>query len=155
MGASQTTRRSATPPGDPAPTGYAAGLALVALGGAAGTLARYGLGLLWADAAGVTLAVNLAGAFVLGALVTLLGSAAARSWPGARAERLRLLLGTGVLGGFTTYSGLATQTGQLLLAGDAPSALGYAGFSLVGGLVASLAGIWAGSLGNPRAARAS
>ena len=155
MVASRSLGRSATPSQNPAAVGYAAALGLVALGGAAGTLFRYGLGALWVDVASVTLAVNLAGAFGLGALVAVLGRAAARSRSGSRAERLRLLLGAGVLGGFTTYSGLATEAAQLLLGGDALSAVGYAGLTLVGGLVASLAGIWVGGLGVRREARAS
>lgn len=137
-------------------------LALVALGGAAGTLARYGAGELVGGAAVATLLVNLVGAFALGALVTVLGRP---GWSAARrrvdtagrkadtlassagSDRLRLLLGTGVLGGFTTYSGLATETAELLQAGSAWQALGYASFTLIAGLGASLAGIWMGGIG--------
>lgn len=133
-------------------------LVLVALGGALGTLVRFGVGELIHGGAAATLAVNLVGAFALGVLVTLLGRRTVEahhtvsvSLPGAlspaRAERLRLLLGTGVLGGFTTYSGLAAHTGELLQAGQSGGALAYAGVTLVIGLIASMLGIWIGGLG--------
>ncbi|MBP1325396.1 CrcB protein [Leucobacter exalbidus] len=133
-------------------------LVLVALGGALGTLARFGVGELIVGGAAATLAVNLVGAFALGVLVTLLGrrtvgahqtvpSALPGSLSPARAERLRLLLGTGLLGGFTTYSGLAAHTGELLQAGQSAAALAYAGVTLVIGLGASMLGIWVGGLG--------
>ncbi|WP_303709757.1 MULTISPECIES: CrcB family protein [Microbacterium] len=112
---------------------------LVALGGTLGTAARLGLGLLVDDPGGFPLAVLLAN--VLGAL--LIGVVAARL--PASAE-LRLLLGTGVLGGFTTYSAL--MTGTLALWGAAPLlAAAYAVGSLVLGLLAAAAGL---RLGRPR-----
>lgn len=81
-----------------------AGAALVLLGGTAGTLGREllarGLGE-WHRMPLATLAVNLVGAFALGLLLDLL---AVRPSPGSR--RLRLLLGTGFCGAFTTYSGI-------------------------------------------------
>lgn len=112
---------------------------LVALGGTLGTAARLGLGLLVPDQGGFPLAVLLAN--VLGAL--LIGVVAARL--PASAE-LRLLLGTGVLGGFTTYS--AFMTGTLALWETAPLvAAGYAAGSLLLGLAAAVAGLrW----GRPR-----
>ncbi len=91
------------------------------------------------DPGGFPLAVLLAN--VLGAL--LIGVVAARL--PASAE-LRLLLGTGVLGGFTTYSAL--MTGTLALWGAAPLlAAAYAVGSLVLGLLAAAAGL---RLGRPR-----
>lgn len=74
----------------------------VALGGIAGAEARYGLGLLDKHGAEqfpwMTLVINAVGCVLIGALIAAL----ARS---ARAPRLaRPLLGTGVLGGFTTFS---------------------------------------------------
>ncbi|WP_431866661.1 fluoride efflux transporter FluC [Microbacterium paraoxydans] len=112
---------------------------LVALGGTLGTAARLGLGLLVDDPGGFPLAVLLAN--VLGAL--LIGVVAARL--PASAE-LRLLLGTGVLGGFTTYS--AFMTGTLPLWGAAPLlAAAYAAGSLVLGLLAAAVGL---RVGRPR-----
>lgn len=117
---------------------------LVALGGTLGTAARLGLGLVVDDPGGFPLAVLLAN--VLGAL--LIGVVAARL--PASAE-LRLLLGTGVLGGFTTYS--AFMTGTLALWGSAPLlAAAYAAGSLVLGLLAAAAGL---RLGRPRRGGAS
>ncbi len=77
-------------------------LGLVALGGAAGTAGRAALLLVESDAwqAVAIPTVNIAGSFALG-LVT--GFAVRLAHPG-RARVTRLLLGTGVLGGFTTYS---------------------------------------------------
>jgi fluoride exporter len=112
---------------------------LVALGGTLGTAARLGLGLLVDDPGGFPLAVLLAN--VLGAL--LIGVVAARL--PASAE-LRLLLGTGVLGGFTTYS--AFMTGTLALWASAPVlAAAYAAGSLVLGLLAAAVGL---RVGRPR-----
>lgn len=132
---------------------------LVAAGGAVGTLARYGVGELMGSAAGVdeaagiagvepaawtTLIVNLLGAFVLGVLFSL---AARATKAGRRADHWWLLLGTGVLGGFTTYSGLATATAGLLTDGNGWQALGYAGGTLLAGLAASVTGICLGRAG--------
>ena len=77
---------------------------LVALGGAVGAAARAAL--LWPGvldeglAIPATAAVNVVGAALLGVLVGVLG---------ARHPALRSLLGTGVLGGFTTFSAFALQ----------------------------------------------
>ncbi len=117
---------------------------LVAAGGTAGTAARLGLGLMLPDAGGFPVAVLVAN--VVGAL--LIGLLAARL--PATAE-LRLALGTGVLGGFTTYS--AFMTGTLSLWADAPVvAVAYAVGSLVLGLAAAALGL---RLGRPRAGGAS
>ena len=99
----------------------------VALGGTIGTAARLALGLVISETDGFPLAVLLAnvfGAFLIGVLAARL--------PGS--TDLRLLLGTGVLGGFTTYS--AFMTGTLALWTDAPL---LAGAYAVGGLVLGLA----------------
>lgn len=117
---------------------------LVAAGGTAGTAARLGLGLMLPDVGGFPVAVLVAN--VLGAL--LIGLLAARL--PATAE-LRLALGTGVLGGFTTYS--AFMTGTLSLWADAPViAVAYAVGSLTLGLAAAALGL---RLGRPRAGGAS
>lgn len=113
---------------------------LVAAGGTIGTAARLGLGLVITDEGGVPVAVLLAN--VLGAL--LIGVLAARLPASAD---LRLMLGTGVLGGFTTYS--AFMTGTLTLWAEAPLlATAYAAGSLALGLGAAALGL---RLGKPRA----
>ena len=78
---------------------------LVALGGAAGSLARWAVGAALQEPTGSfswsLLVVNTTGSALLGALVVVL----ATRRPGSR--RLRPLLGTGVLGGWTTFSAAA------------------------------------------------
>lgn len=114
---------------------------LVAAGGTVGTAARLGLGLLIPDAAGIPLAIlvaNVVGALLIGILTARL--------PGA--IELRLFVGTGILGGFTTYSAFAT--GTVSLWAHAPLvAVGYAIGSLVLGLAAAAVGL---RIGKPRTA---
>ncbi|TDP92584.1 camphor resistance protein CrcB [Leucobacter luti] len=117
-----------------------AGIGLVALGGALGSLARYGVSALIGETGGWplgTLSVNLLGALLLGLLVEVLPG-------GGAGSRARLLLGTGILGGFTTYSLLATQLAEQILAGEAWLAGSYAAATLLGGFVASWAGVLLG-----------
>lgn len=115
---------------------------LVFVGGALGTAARVGVSQL-VDPVGpvpvATVAINVVGAFVLGWLLERL--ARSGSDDGWRRD-VRLGIGTGLLGGFTTYSALATDTATLLADGHPASALGYAVGTLVLGLLAALAGIW-------------
>ena len=124
-------------------------MGLVFVGGALGTAARNGLSRLVPPVQQVPVAisvVNVVGAFLLGLLLQRL----LRSGPDAGARRdLRLLAGTGVLGGFTTYSALATDTVTLLAADHLGRALGYALGTLVLGALAAVAGIWCGSRGRP------
>src|SRR5690606_11384081 len=85
-------------------------LLLVAAGGAIGALARYGVGVGAARWLGLafpwgTLAVNVVGGFAMGWL-------AARVGP--EQETLRLALGVGVLGGFTTFSAFSLETVRLM-----------------------------------------
>lgn len=111
---------------------------LVALGGALGTLARYGASELVPVAPGTfpttTLLVNVAGSLMLGLLL----GALERTRP--RDITLRPLLGVGFLGGFTTFSTLSVETVQLVRAHDAGLALLYVGASLVLGLTAAVLG---------------
>lgn len=112
-------------------------LLLVLLGGTIGTAARLALALAIPDAGAFPLATflaNVVGSFLIGVL---------SAWPLPEqrgAVELRLLLGTGVLGGFTTYS--AFTTGTVALWTDAlPLALAYAVASIVLGLAAAAAGM--------------
>jgi CrcB protein len=120
-------------------------LGAVWLGGAAGTTARYLAG---SEIAGdahlplATLVINVCGAFLLGVLLERLGRAGAEP---ERRRLVRLLAGTGFLGGFTTYSTLATDAVRLWQAGEAVQAAGYALGTVLIGAVASLAGIVAGA----------
>jgi CrcB protein len=101
-------------------------LLLVALGGVVGSLARYGLTDAFPDLA-TTFAINVAGAFLLGALVT---RRPAEHWS-------RPLLGSGFLGGFTTMSALAVQTVDASLT----TATVYLAGTVVVGIGAAAAGL--------------
>ena len=118
-----------------------ASLALVAAGGCAGTLVRAALERAWPAAPGhlpvTTLALNIVGALALGLLLGALGE----SHP-----RLRLALGTGVLGGLTTHSTFILESHRLLTPGGdgGHPVLGtaYLVGSMVAGLVAAGLGLW-------------
>ena len=105
---------------------------LVALGGMLGTAGRIGLGMLIPDAALGVLLANIVGALVLGVITARLP-----------ATDLRVFVGTGVLGGFTTYSAFAIDSVQLWA--SAPLlAVGYVGASLAGGIAAAALGLHLG-----------
>lgn len=112
---------------------------LVAAGGAVGALARVGLAERFPVAPGAipwtTLAENLAGAFLLGFVLTLLAERVAAS------PAVRLVVCTGALGAFTTYSTLSVELVRLAEDGHALTAGAYAVGSLVLGLVAALTGV--------------
>lgn len=93
---------------------------LVGLGGAIGTTVRYLLSLAVPGVAGI-FAINLSGALILGWLLTALKM---RGPDEGRRSTVRLFVGTGVLGGYTTYSTFAFGTVGLL--GDGEPALGIA-----------------------------
>jgi CrcB protein len=115
-------------------------LLLVMAGGALGSAARYLVGrttLAWYGPAYPwgTLAVNLIGGFLMGALV---GSLARF---GAASDHARLLIGVGVLGGFTTFSAFSLDMMVMLERGDWDLALGYALISVIGAVLALFAGL--------------
>ena len=110
-------------------------LAYVVVGGAIGVLGRAAI----VDPVGdeivpwVTLAINAAGSLLLGIVV---------GWLDDRHPRARAFLGTGVLGGFTTYSAFAVQTA--LWIGTPWLAIGLAGASLAAGIAGAIAGLFIG-----------
>ncbi|HUP30319.1 MAG TPA: fluoride efflux transporter CrcB [Usitatibacter sp.] len=113
---------------------------LVALGGAIGSVARYQLsGLVlrhtvdWRFPAG-TFVVNVAGCLVAGVLA---GLAEKHDLISADA---RLLLFTGVLGGFTTFSAFGLETMHLLRRGEPL----IAGANVVGSVAVGLMALWLG-----------
>ncbi|MGU3411538.1 fluoride efflux transporter FluC [Microbacterium sp. M1A1_1b] len=116
-------------------------IGLVALGGAIGTAVRAVLSDLAPAVDGLSwtiLAINVVGAFCLGLLLEAL----ARRGPDVgRRRTVRLLVGTGVLGGFTTYSTLADDTARLLVDGRWGAGTGYALLSVVLGLAAVVVGL--------------
>ncbi len=120
-----------------------ADLALVAAGGAIGATLRYSLGGWLADRLGTsfpwhTLTVNLAGAFALGMLMAL------SIERGAIGSTWRLFLGTGILGGFTTFSTLAYESMALIGAGGTLPGLANMFGSATLGLIACWLGIVVG-----------
>ncbi|MCS6552857.1 CrcB family protein [Curtobacterium flaccumfaciens pv. flaccumfaciens] len=125
-------------------------IALVALGGAIGTTVRALLAAAFPAHDGISwaiLAINVVGAFCLGFLLDAL----ARRGPDVgRRRAVRLFVGTGVLGGFTTYSTLAGDTAQLLDLGRWTAGTGYALLSVVLGLVAVVLGLWVAAATRPR-----
>jgi CrcB protein len=100
----------------------------VAVGGALGSLARYGVARAWPASPGgfpvPTLTVNLIGSFAIGLLYAWIS---ARGGPGADSARLFWM--TGVLGGFTTYSAFALESSLL---GFSTTGVAYVAVTLVG-----------------------
>jgi CrcB protein len=123
---------------------------LVMAGGAFGSLLRWSVGrFVPPPASGWPLAtwlVNVAGAFVLALL------AASPAFALGARPALRLLVVTGVLGGFTTYSAFNQETLAALVHGRVARGLGYAAATLCGalasGLCGHLAGRWLSSSGS-------
>jgi len=114
-------------------------LVQVALGGALGASARYLTGLAVTRATGHgfpwgTMVVNVAGSFLMGAIVVVL----ARKGGNAYAP----LLMTGLLGGFTTFSAFSLDAYTLFERGQIGAAAGY----VIGSVVLSLAAIVVGIL---------
>jgi CrcB protein len=116
-------------------------IALVFVGGSIGTAARYVVSSVvptWQGIPVGTVLINIAGAFALGILLESL----IRRGPDEGTRRsVRLLLGTGVLGGFTTYSSFAVDADQLLAGHHVWGGAVYAAATLIIGAIASTAGI--------------
>ncbi|MCU1474674.1 CrcB family protein [Amnibacterium sp.] len=124
--------RSAVPP--------AVEVLAVFAGGTVGTALRALVGLLVPPLGAVpvsTIGINVVGAFALG---TLLAALAGRGPDAGRRRRTRLLLGTGVLGGFTTFSALAVDTAVLLDGRRIPEAVAYGLGSVLAGMLAAALG---------------
>ena len=117
-----------------------AALLAVLVGGVLGTLARHGVALALPERpwpAG-TLTANLVGALLLGALLE--GLSRAGEDTGGR-RLLRLGVGTGFLGAFTTYSALAVEADLLVRDGRPLLAAAYAGTTVVAGLALTALGV--------------
>lgn len=115
-------------------------LAVIAAGGALGSLGRWALGqALVAPRGGfpwATFVENVSGGFALGVLMVFVLDV----WPPSR--YVRPFFGVGVLGGYTTLSTYMLDTRALVAAGRTPQAAVY----LFGTLAAGLAAVWAGIL---------
>lgn len=114
-------------------------LTAVAAGGALGALARWGAGLALPTAPATfpwtTLGINVLGCLLIGMLIALVTDVVVAH------PLVRPFLGTGVLGGFTTFSGYVVEAQQLLLAGRHGIAFGYLLGTVAGALLAAAAGI--------------
>lgn len=117
----------------------------VAAGGALGAWLRHQtgrlfLGLIGPVAAGAfpwaTLTVNVLGSAAMGILVGWLAR------HGTGGEQWRLLLGVGVLGGFTTFSSFALEFALFVERGQLGLAMAYVAISLVAGFAALFGGLW-------------
>ena len=116
----------------------------VTLGGGVGALLRYQLGRLTTAVLGpqavstfpwATLFANVLGSMAMGLLAGWL----ARHSEGG--DQVRLLLGVGLLGGFTTFSSFSLEMMLLIERGQLALALTYAGISLAAGLAALYVGL--------------
>jgi CrcB protein len=113
-------------------------IAVVSAGGMIGAAARYGAGLAWPTAAGsfpwTTFGINILGCALMGVLMVVVTEAYS-------AHRLvRPFLGTGVLGGFTTFSTYAVDSQKLISHPAAQVALLYLAATALG----ALAAVWVG-----------
>src|ERR1700739_129090 len=113
---------------------------LIALFGAVGTLARYGLqGVVQIRTGGAfpygTLLVNLSGCFLLGLLGQLTLNRMLVS------ADLRMAIAVGFFGGYTTFSSFGWETAKMLEDGEWLRASTYVGASVIAGLMLSVAGI--------------
>jgi CrcB protein len=111
----------------------------VALGGALGSVARYGVGIagrtFWPGWPLGTFFVNVSGSFAIGVLFGLFLLRPAPDW-------VRFGLITGVLGGFTTFSAFSLETLEMLRVDGALAASIYVVATLVMGLGACALGLW-------------
>ena len=120
------------------------GIWLVFCGGALGTLLRYLIDVAPTRVAGFALdifIINVVGAFLLAFIVGWITGAGE---PTRKQLRLRLLLGTGMMGGFTTYSTLAVEVAHSLSDGRWLGALAYSLGTVLAGAMVSVAGLLAG-----------
>jgi len=114
-------------------------IGMAALGGGLGSALRYAVGtavpLRWRRGfPSGTFLINVSGSLLLGLLV---GTA-----PDATAVAL---IGTGVLGGYTTFSTASEETVRLMRSGHPRTALVYASGTMLVTVVAALVGLWLGA----------
>jgi len=117
----------------------------VAIGGALGSMARYGIGGLVSEKFGVafpwgTLVINVTGSFVIGVLGALTAPEG-KMTPQSRALTTQLLI-TGVCGGYTTFSSFSLQTLNLIRDREWL----YAGGNMVLSVTLCMIAVWLGYL---------
>jgi len=113
---------------------------IVAAGGAVGSVTRYlvfvaSLRLFGSGFPFGTMIVNIVGSFLMGVFIELLAVRFNAS------DQLRLLVATGFLGGFTTFSAFSLDVIALWQRGEIVAALAYAGISVVASLLALVGGL--------------
>lgn len=115
-------------------------VSVVALGAMLGATARYAASLVWPMPVDgfpwTTFAVNVTGCAAIGVFMVLISDV----WSAHRL--LRPFVGTGVLGGFTTFSTYAVDIQRLLNAGRARTGMTYLGATLLAALAAVWAAVW-------------
>ena len=126
-----------------------AALAAVWVGGVVGTGARVGITMAvpMMTFPLATFLINIVGAFALGVLLEALLHSRIDD---GRQMVIRLAVGTGLLGGFTTYSTLAVDAVLLLRSGAYGTAVAYAGGTLLVGVLAAATGVRLGRWGRSR-----
>jgi CrcB protein len=132
----ESLRAPARRPRPPVWRGQAPVLAVVALGGAAGATARYAASLWWPAQPGAfpwaTFWTNVTGCAVIGVFMVVITDV----WAAHRL--VRPFFGTGVLGGFTTFSTYAVDIQKLVDSGHPGTGLAY----LAATLIAALTAVW-------------
>ncbi len=114
---------------------------IVALGGGIGAAGRHLVGLLMMRLFGTgfpygTLTVNILGSFLMGLLIATLSRMDGSS------HGLRLLVATGMLGGFTTFSSFSLDFATLWERGQMELAAGYAAITVIVSIAALFAALW-------------
>lgn len=126
------------------PPSFLASSLYVALGGGAGAWLRFLTGKAWIAAIGpaaatafpfATLSVNVVGSLLMGLLAGFLAR------HGNTGESWRLLLGVGILGGFTTFSAFSLELTAMVQRGANGLALAYATGSVIAGVAGLIAGL--------------
>jgi CrcB protein len=114
---------------------------LVFLGGGFGAVIRYLVGMGWVRSMGpsqpymATFIINVTGSLVMGLLIGTLARI-----PGGVSDRWRLLLGVGVLGGYTTFSSFSLEAVMMLERRHYGVAAAY----ILGSVILGVAGLFAG-----------
>ena len=119
----------------------------VAVGGAIGSMLRYGIGQLTTNVLGTTpvlatFTVNVSGSFLLGIFYTLCNDRLVTS------IELRVLIGVGLIGGYTTFSTFSFETISLIESGESIKATANILANLLFGIGAAYLGILMGKILN-------